>query len=169
MLTIRGWVYHHYGSYADSTTYVLEPLYASDIVWGGGGPPSISNVKRDVGIPTAADAVTVSADVETELTITDAALYYRVNNGPYSMVPMTETEGNYAGQIPAQALGRWVDYYIMVTDDKDQVTTAPADTTAMNYCYPVTDGSLTISDIQYTPWELANLPFEGVMWNYRCI
>ena len=29
---IRGWVYHHYGSYADSTTYKLEPLYPSDLV-----------------------------------------------------------------------------------------------------------------------------------------
>ena len=28
----RGWVYHHYGSYADSTTYKLVPLYHSDMV-----------------------------------------------------------------------------------------------------------------------------------------
>ncbi|MBC8192591.1 MAG: T9SS type A sorting domain-containing protein [Candidatus Marinimicrobia bacterium] len=29
---VRGWVYHHYGSYADSTTYKLVPLYQSDMV-----------------------------------------------------------------------------------------------------------------------------------------
>ncbi|MBT4033653.1 MAG: T9SS type A sorting domain-containing protein [Candidatus Marinimicrobia bacterium] len=28
----RGWVYHHYGSYEDSTTYKLVPLYQSDMV-----------------------------------------------------------------------------------------------------------------------------------------
>jgi len=31
--SIRGWVYHHFGSYADSTAYKLCPLYASDIVY----------------------------------------------------------------------------------------------------------------------------------------
>ena len=29
-----GWVYHHYGSYSDSTTYKLCPLYPDDIVFG---------------------------------------------------------------------------------------------------------------------------------------
>ena len=29
---VRGWVYHHYGSYTDSTTYKLVPLYESDLV-----------------------------------------------------------------------------------------------------------------------------------------
>ncbi len=160
--SLRGWVYHHYGSYNDSTAYKLEPLYTTDIVWGGGGPPVLSNVIRDVGIPTAADAVTVSVDVETELTITDASLYYRVDKGERVEVPMTDNEGNFSAVIPAQALGSWVDYYIVVTDDKDQVAAAPSDTTIQNLCYPVTDGSLTISDIQYTPWELADSPFEGV-------
>jgi hypothetical protein len=29
----RGWVYHHFGSYGDSTTYKLCPLYVSDLVY----------------------------------------------------------------------------------------------------------------------------------------
>jgi hypothetical protein len=29
---VRGWVYHHYGSYADSSTYKLVPLYESDLI-----------------------------------------------------------------------------------------------------------------------------------------
>ncbi|MEA3285851.1 MAG: FlgD immunoglobulin-like domain containing protein [Candidatus Marinimicrobia bacterium] len=29
---VRGWIYHHYGSYEDSTTYKLVPLYESDLV-----------------------------------------------------------------------------------------------------------------------------------------
>ncbi len=32
--SVRGWVYHHFGSYADSSAYKLCPLYASDIVFG---------------------------------------------------------------------------------------------------------------------------------------
>ena len=31
--SVRGWVYHHFGSYSDSTTYKLEPLYMSDLVY----------------------------------------------------------------------------------------------------------------------------------------
>jgi len=31
--SVRGWVYHHFGSYSDSTTYKLEPLYVSDLVY----------------------------------------------------------------------------------------------------------------------------------------
>jgi hypothetical protein len=30
--SIRGWVYHHFGAYDDSSTYKLEPLYTTDIV-----------------------------------------------------------------------------------------------------------------------------------------
>jgi len=29
---VRGWVYHHYGSYSDSSTYKLVPLYESDLL-----------------------------------------------------------------------------------------------------------------------------------------
>ena len=29
---VRGWVYHHYGTYADSSTYKLVPLYESDLI-----------------------------------------------------------------------------------------------------------------------------------------
>jgi len=161
--SIRGWVYHHYGSYADSTTYVLEPLYTTDIVWGVGGPPEVNNVMRDVGIPTAADDVTISVDVTTNCSITDVSLYYNVNSSGYVQVTMSNTSGEtYEGQIPAQAEGSWVDYFVVATDIMTQSTITPVDTSENNYCYPVTDGNLSIADIQYTPWELADSPFEGV-------
>jgi len=161
--SIRGWVYHHYGAYTDSTVYKLEPLYKEDIVWGVGLPPSLSNVHRTPGIPTPSDVVTVSVDVTTDLTLTDSSLYYRVDGGEYTMIPLLKTTGNtYEGQIPAQILGSWVDYFIKVTDDQDQNALSPADTSVRNWCYPVTDGNLTIHDIQYTPWELADTPFEGI-------
>jgi len=160
--SIRGWVYHHYGSYADSTTYKLEPLYLSDILWGA-GPPAITNVQRDIAIPTASDAVTVSADVATNLNLTEVALYYDVNGGGYTKVVMTNTIGDsYEGQIPAQALGSFVSYYLVATDDQAQSTSSPADINIQNYCYPVTEGTLSIADIQYTPWELADSPFEEI-------
>jgi len=162
--SLRGWLYHHYGSYLDSTSYKLEPLYTSDIVWGGGGPPLIENVLRNPVAPTPSDAVTVTAEVTSNLTITNVTLSYKVA-GPaahYANVTMTNTTGDtYEAQIPAQTLGAWVDYYISATDDQAQTTTLPAIIANNNLCYPVTDGNLDISNVQYTPWSLADTPFEG--------
>lgn len=163
--SIRGWIYHHYGSYADSTTYKLEPLYMSDIVWGA-GPPTVTNVVRDIAAPTSSDAVTISAEIATNLTITEAAIYYDVISGGlaagYVKVPMNNVSGNmYEGQIPPQADGSFVNYYVVATDNRDQSTTVPADTSIQNLCYVVKDSPLSIMDIQYTPWELAVSPFEG--------
>ena len=171
--SIRGWVYHHYGSYVDSTAYKLEPLYMSDILWGA-GPPAISNVFRDVGIPTSADVVTISADIVTNLNIAEAALYYEViSNGVsagYVKTDMTNSTGEtYQGQIPAQALGSFVNYYIVATDEQAQSTLSPADISIENYCYPVTGGHTSISNIQYNPWEIADTPFEGIKVKIRGI
>jgi len=160
--SIRGWIYHHYGLYSDSTTYKIEPLYTSDVVWGVGLPPELSNGQRIPEIPTSADAVKVSVDVTTDLSITTASLYYRVDSGDYSMIPMTGTEGTYEGQIPAQPLDSWVDYFISITDDKAQTVMVPSDTSILNLCYPVTDGNLSIKDLQYTSWGIADSPFEGM-------
>lgn len=164
--SVRGWVYHHYGSYADTSAYKLEPLYKGDITWGA-GPPTISNVVRDVAIPTASDNVTISADIETNASISEAALYYNVGTGDipatYSKIVMNLVSGiTYSGQIPAVAAGSLVNYYISAEDDGAQVTLLPADITVQNFSYKVTDGNLTIADVQYTPWEIADSPFEGV-------
>jgi len=161
----RGWVYHHYGSYSDSSVYKLVPNYISDLAFGA-GPPLVADVMRDVAILTAESAVTISAEIKTNATITEAALYYDValdgSSSGYSMIAMTNTEGNiYEGTIPAKALGSFVSYFVSATDDIAQTTVAPSDTTVQNFCYKVTDGTLTIADIQYTPWEIADSPFEG--------
>ncbi|TFG98745.1 MAG: T9SS type A sorting domain-containing protein, partial [Calditrichales bacterium] len=159
--SIRGWVYNHYGAHSTYNTYVLEPLGNSDIVWGA-GPPAVDNVTRDLGAPTSSDAVTVSADVITNLTIGEVAVYYSVDGGAFTKVGMASTEGNtYAGQIPAQANGSFVNYFVVGSDNQDQSTISPSDTTKLNYSYPVVDGDLTISNIQYTPWSLADSPLEG--------
>jgi len=163
--SIRGWVYHHYGSYADSSIYKLEPLYISDVNWGA-GPPSVANVKRNIGAPTSSDDVTISAVVSTNLTIAEVKAYYEVvvggTSAGYSSVTMTNSGGDkYEGTIPKQAAGSFVNYFVAAMDNNDQSTTAPADTSLLNFCYVVKDGPLTIADIEYTPWKLADSPFEG--------
>lgn len=161
--SIRGWIYHHFGGYADSTAYKIAPLYLSDIVWGI-GPPAITNQERNLGIPSSTDIVTVQADVATNLTISEVALYYEVMgvSADYTKVVMNNVGGEtYAGDIPEQADGSFVNYYIVATDDQNQSTTLPADTSVQNLCYKVIDGVPAIYDIQYTPWSVADTPFEG--------
>jgi hypothetical protein len=158
--SVRGWVYHHFGSYSDSTTYKLEPLYKSDIVLGQ-GPPAIRDIARDPAIPQPTTDVTVSANVITNLNLTAVELFYRVDGGAFSAINMTAGQaGGYAGAIPAQAEGSFVEYFIKATDELGQTTIVP-DTSLYFYGYPVTSGQLSIANIQYSPWKLANSPFEG--------
>jgi len=159
--SIRGWIYNHYGSLADSNTYKLEPLYTSDIVWGA-GPPAIRNAMRDKGIPTSSDAVVVTAKVETNLAIAAVTVNYKVGEGEYTQVAMTDQgDGNFSAEIPAQPEGSFVSYYIQAEDEIGQTTTEPADIEMSNFCYVVRDGAVSIADVQYTPWKLADSPFNG--------
>ncbi len=159
--SIQGWVYHHFGSYADSSTYKVEPLYKSDIVIGE-GPPSITNVSRNPGAPTPSDNVTVSANLTDNSQVVSGEIIYRVNGGAYQSTEMNLVSGiTWSGEIPAQAEGDWVDYFIKATDDNSTSTLLPADTSAAQYSYRST-GSLSIYDLQYTPWASGNTPYEGV-------
>ena len=167
--SIEGWVYHHYGSYADSSAYKLEPLYMSNVVFGA-GPPTISDVLRDPCVPSASDAVTVSAVIEDNSAIATAEIMYSVDGGTYASASMTlGTDNIWAGDIPATgANGARVDYYILATDDgTDQdapkSSTYPYDTAALQLGYvSYTGGGVSdISDIQYTQWSQGDSPYNG--------
>ncbi len=168
--SIRGWVYHHYGLYTDSTTYKLEPLYMSDIRWGT-SPPVITDVVRELPTPRSSDQVRVSAKVTSNLTVTDVALLYRVDAAypltkgsaaGYTRVVMENPSGNtYVGRIPPQPHGSFVSFFIEALDNLGQKTLSPSDTAQQHYCYVVRDGMLRIADVQYTPWRLADSPFDG--------
>ncbi len=158
--TIEGWVYHHYGSYEQMDTYKLCPLYVEDLVFGG-GPPTLTDVVREPLKPTSADQVNVSLNVTTNGVIEDVNLHYRVNNGSFIKMDMTDDgEGNYTGTIYENADGAWVEYFIEAIDAEEQSSMMPADTSKKFYGYVVRDGEMQISDIQYSPWELADSPFD---------
>ncbi|MBC7188090.1 MAG: T9SS type A sorting domain-containing protein [Calditrichaeota bacterium] len=168
--SIRGWVYHHYGYYTDSTTYKLEPLYLRDIKWGG-APPVISEVVRDIPAPRSSNPVSVSAKVRSNLQVTEVAIMYRVDTayplakgaaGGYTRVVMANPSGDtYTGQIPAQPHGSFVSFFIEAMDNQGQKSLAPSDTAHQHYTYVVRDGMPRIADVQYTPWSIADSPFDG--------
>lgn len=157
---IRGWLYHHYGSYADSTAYKLCPLYTSDIVWGA-GPPAVTGTARDKAYAGSSESMAVTTTVQTSGEIAQVTLNYKVGDGDYTAMPMVLADSLWAAEIPAQASGSFVSYYVMAEDTEGQTTSDPADPTVANYCYVVKDEGITIADIQYTPWSIADSPFEG--------
>jgi predicted extracellular nuclease len=165
--SIRGWVYHHFGSYSDSTAYKLEPLYVSDIVFGA-GPPNITNVSRDPCVPAPGDEVTVTADITDNSTIATAEIYYTFDGTTYQSAAMTSADGvTWSGVIPAtNSDGTVVSYYVQATDDgvdQDQpkTSTYPYDTELDQLGYATKSAGLTIADIQYTPWASGNSLYDG--------
>lgn len=157
---IRGWIYHHYGSYADSSAYQIVPLYTSDIVWGA-GPPSVTESQRDKAYATSSETMTVSTMVQSSGEIASVKAMYKVDDGDYMAVELALADGMWSGDIPAQAAGSMVSYYFMAEDTEGQATSDPADITKRNYSYIVKDDAVTIKDIQYTMWPIADSPFEG--------
>ncbi|MBH31007.1 MAG: hypothetical protein CMG71_03330 [Candidatus Marinimicrobia bacterium] len=165
--SIQGWVYHHYGSYGDSTSYKLEPLYPDDIVISG-GPPVIKDYSRSPCVPKPDSSVTLTVTISDNSTIASAEIYYAVDAGSYQSVTMTNTSGTtYAGTIPATSTdGARVHYYVKATDDGDgqnsaMSATLPSDTEVQQYSYITKTGNLTIYDLQYTKWSGGDSPFDG--------
>ena len=154
--SIEGWLYHHYGSNADSSTYKLCPLYVGDIVFGA-GPPSISSVSRDPCAPQNSDTdVTVSCVITDNSDIASAVVHYSIDGGEYLTVDMNNTgDSTWAGMIPISA-GNEVYYYIVATDDggdqsEPKSNSFPYDTDHGQLGFIVTD-DLTIGIVQETPW-----------------
>ena len=154
--SIEGWLYHHYGSNADSSTYKLCPLYVGDIVFGA-GPPSISSVSRDPCAPQNSDTdVTVSCVITDNSDIASAIVHYSIDGGEYLTVDMNNTgDSTWAGMIPISA-GNEVYYYIVATDDgvdqsEPKSNSFPYDTDHGQLGFIVTD-DLTIGIVQETPW-----------------
>ena len=154
--SIEGWLYHHYGTNADSSTYKLCPLYVDDIVFGA-GPPSISSVSRDPCAPQNSDTdVTVSCVITDNSDIASAVVHYSIDGGEYLTADMNNTgDSTWTGMIPISA-GNEVYYYIVATDDgfdqsEPKSNSFPYDTDHGQLGFIVTD-DLTIGIVQETPW-----------------
>ena len=165
--SIRGWVYHHYGTNADSTAYKIEPLYVADIEFGA-GPPNITDVSRDPCVPGVDDVVTVSAVITDNSTISEAHIYYRVDDGDWNIVDMSNTvDDTWSGSIPASGTdGAFIEYFIKAADDgADQSEIKWSefpDTDNGNYLgYDTSSSALTINNVQHSPWPNGKSPYNG--------
>jgi len=163
--SMEGWLYHHYGSNADSTAYKLCPLYVEDIEFGS-GPPSITDLSREPCAPTASDnEVAVSCVILDNSTISEALVHYSVDGGDYVSVAMASADDStFTGVIPV-ANANTVYYYITATDDgadQSELKTSvyPNNTDHDQLGFHVSD-NLTINMVQETPWSSGNTLYEG--------
>ena len=165
--SIEGWVYHHYGSYLDSTAYKLCPLYLEDVVFGA-GPPTIFGVSREPCAPMSTDTeVTVSCVITDNSNVVSAEIHYSIDGGAYETVSMASAgDTTWAGVIPVANNNR-VNYYITATDDG--VDQAEAKTRVFPYNiendqlgFVVTD-ELTIAHVQETIWLSGTSPYKDCL------
>jgi hypothetical protein len=167
--SVRGYVYHAYGSYDDNSTYRIRPVYLSDIVLGG-GPPTITGFAIAESPLGLTDAVTVSATIADKGDVASAVVTYRVDGGAWMEAAMTEgTDSLWTGTIPAtNTEGAFVDYFIKALDDgldnQDAVMSAtlPSDPSKTLYGYHTKAAGPTIHDVQYTPLEYGDSYYRGM-------
>lgn len=139
--------------------YELCPTRVSDYMINSSAP-SIVSVTRNHVTPTSSQAVTVSAQIiDNTMNVASASLKYAVGVGTttYQTVAMTlssgtNTSGVWTADIPAQANGAFVKYYVSATDNNGNVaynTAVPSGSDP--YFYTVRDNGTTIVDVQFVP------------------
>lgn len=136
--------------------YYIVPVYPGDLGPVTQTPPIISSVKRDIGEVHPNDAVWVSCKIiDLDGTIQDAGLYYSVNGGSKTLVPMdfSASDSLYKAMIPGvSADSAIVDYYVWAKDNDNLESTAPMDTSKNNYFYLILNRPVTIQDVEYSPF-----------------
>ena len=170
--SVTGWVYHHFGSYDDSTAYKIEPLYVEDIVIGG-GPPTITDYSVAMTAFGPTDAVTVSANMVDGSAVASADIQYRVGGGAWTAAAMTQGTGEdalvWTGTIPAtNTEGALVEYFLVGTDDggdnQDAAQSAVfPDTSQRMFGYHTKAAGQTIADIQMAAYPAGDSYYAGAV------
>ncbi len=115
------------GQYDNSEPYTdgyqLFPRYLSDFVFPDPAPV-IADLDHAPDNPTSVQAVTVTATVTDNGTVTDVILNYVVNSGVEMLAVMSASGDVYSGTIPAQEASADVEYWVVATDDAGGVTTS---------------------------------------------
>lgn len=155
VISIKGVLLHS----KNNRGYELHPFTPADVVWGAAAP-AISAISRNVSVPTNTDIVTISANITDMDGIQEAKLYYAVGatSNNYISVPMTANGNSYSAQVPAQADGSIVKFFIEAKDNStahltSRIPNVPASDPKF---YVVRNGGLTIFDVQYTPFNSGN-------------
>jgi len=111
---------------------------------------TVSNVYYSPQDPQAEDDVTVTASVSTQdSSISSVKLYYSIDGGSYKTLTMTLSSGSYKANIPGQADGTVVSFYVSATNAEGN------DGQSIEYSYTVGGGGGGM--------EIPGFPFESIL------
>ncbi|QNL21883.1 T9SS type A sorting domain-containing protein [Hyphobacterium sp. CCMP332] len=144
-------------NFGNSPPYAIAPFDTTHYVYGPSAP-KITNVFRNIQVPTDADQVTVTATIADNggSIVGVPQLFYAFGeaNTNFTPVSMTFTGSNnlYTAIIPAASDGQMVKYYLQATDNDNNTTSVPsAGANDKKFFYFVRNtGLLTVRDLQYT-------------------
>lgn len=178
--TIRGWITTVSGG-ENPRGYRIAPIETTDVVIGI-SRPSITSVRRYPVIVTSDSTAKIEAVIRrlpNAPAITQKLIFYSVNdNNTFSTVTMDYINGDTCrGIIPVQELGTSVRYFIKAIDSLGNSSILAngaggglgSDTSKGFFFFKVTDGNLTIHDVQYTPYLNGRSPYVGAITTIRGI
>lgn len=178
--TIRGWITTVSGT-ENPRGYRISPIETTDVVIGI-PRPLIYTVRRYPVIVIPDSSARIQAVIQKSAggnPISERFLYYSINNSDFIVDTMRAIipDSLYEGLIPPQPVGTFVKYFLKATDINGYSTISAngsggglgADTSKGFYFYTVTDGNLTIRDVQYTPFSNGRSPFVGGVTTLRGI
>ncbi len=90
-------------------------------------PPVITNTTDWEDTVDSTGPYTINTDVTDDVGLDSASLFYQVDGGEYTEVAIvSKSKATYSADIPGQAGGSSIRYYISATDTVSQTTTDPA-------------------------------------------
>lgn len=142
--SITGVVYHVYGNYTILCRKTEDLVLAT-------GPPLIGYTYSPTP-PQPGDTVIVNATIVDDGTILEATLFYQLNGGEFTDVPLDHLGGaSYHGTIPPQPVGTIVGFYLTATDNVGHTSYEPENAPNELITYTVVQSiPATIYEIQFT-------------------
>ena len=114
--------------------------------------PTYANFVHSPAVPEANQPITVSVRADDPDGVSAMTIWYSVQGGPWSSVPMTDTgDGNYVGVIPGQPAASIVQFYVEGVDGhaaNPATSTFPQNGRDSRALFKVNDGLASDTGIQ---------------------
>ena len=103
--------------------------------------PTYSDLKHGPVLPSANQPVTITVHADDPNGVASLTLFYSVEGGAFITVPMSlNAAGLYTANVPGQAAGASVQFYVQGQDTLGATSTFPAAGAASRTMYEVNDG-----------------------------
>lgn len=116
--------------------------------------PTYSRLTHSPAVPAAGESAEVRIAVADPDGVGSVSLHYSVNEGAWQSVPMTVSDGFYRAEIPGQAAGRKVQFYVKMVDDLGAESMAPARGADSRAMIPWNDGQALLETNGVSPTNI---------------